>query len=50
MLAFQVTLSHMDDQDKFKFVTVEECKNMDECLDHIWATEKEWVIDAVKRI
>lgn len=50
MLTFRVTLSHADNQDRFKFVTVEECKNLDDCLNHIWATEKDWVIDAVKRI
>lgn len=50
MLNFKVTLSHMDNQDRFKFVTVGECKDMDECLEHIWETEKGWVIDAIKRI
>jgi len=50
MLTFKVTLSHADNQDKFKFVTVAECKDMDECIDHIWATEKDWVIDAIKRV
>lgn len=50
MITFKVTLSHMDNQDKFKFVTVAECKDMEECIDHIWATEKDWVIDAIKRV
>lgn len=50
MITFKVTLSHADNPDKFKFVTVAECKDMDECLNHIWATEKDWVIDAVKRV
>ena len=50
MLNFKVTLSHKDNPDKFKFVTVAECKDMDDCVTHIWATEKDWTIDAVKRV
>ncbi len=59
MMNFKVTLLHMDNPDKLKFVIVEECKDMDDCLNHIWETElaqlrttqqKGWVIDAVKRI
>ena len=50
MINFQVRLSCLDNPDKVKFLIVEECKDMDDCLDHIWATEKGWVVDSIKRL
>ena len=46
--SFKVSLSLMDNPDKLKIVTVEGCRNIDDCIGHIWATEKGWVIDAIK--
>jgi len=48
--SFKVSLSLMDNPDKLKFVIVEDCKDMDECCDHIWKTEKGWIINAIKRL
>jgi len=34
----------MDNPDKLKFIEVAECVDMDECIDHIHSTEKEFII------
>lgn len=48
--SFKVSLSMMDNPDKLKFVIVEDCKDMDECIDHIYETEKGWIINAIKQL
>ena len=50
MKTFQVRLSRFDNPDKLKFITVEECVDMDDCIDHIHSTEKEFIIDAIKEV
>ena len=50
MKTFQVRLSKMDNPDKLKFIIVEECIDMDDCVNHIHSTEKEFVIDAIKEV
>ena len=48
--SFEVSLSMMDDQTSRKFIIVEDCVDMDECIDHIHSTEKGWIIDAIKQL
>jgi len=50
MKSFKVTLSRIDNPGKFKFIVVEDCVDMDECIQHVWDTEKESVIDAIKEL
>ena len=50
MKTFQVRLSRFDNPDKLKFITVEECIDMDDCVNHIHSTEKEFIIDAIKEV
>lgn len=50
MKTFKVTLSQWDNPDKFKFILVEECIDMDDCIEHIHSTEKGFVIDAIKEV
>jgi hypothetical protein len=49
MKTFQVTMSRMDNPDKLKFIEVAECMNMDECIDYIHSTEKEFIINAIRQ-
>jgi len=49
MKTFSVTLSRFDNPDQFKFLTVEECIDMDDCINHIHETEKEFtVIESIR--
>lgn len=41
---FKVTLTNKDNPDQFMFLTVEDCKDTDELVDHIWDTQPEWDI------
>jgi len=50
MKTFKVILSKIDNPDKFKFILVEDCIDMDECIEHVHSTEKEFVIDAIKEM
>ena len=50
MKTFNVTLSRIDNPDKLKFITVEECVDMDDCIHHIHSTEKEFIIDAIREV
>lgn len=50
MKSFKVTLENQDNPGRFKFITVEECKDMDECIDHVWNTEPGWTIDVIKQL
>jgi len=50
MKTFKVTLSKMDNPDKLKFILVEDCIDMDECIDHVHSTEKGFVINAIKEM
>ena len=40
----------MDNPDKLKFIIVEECIDMGDCVNHIHSTEKEFVINAIKEV
>jgi len=42
-------MSRMDNPDKLKFIEVAECVDMDECIDHIHSTEKEFIINAIRQ-
>ena len=46
-MEFNVTLSHKDNSDQYKFMVVEDCKDRDELIDHIWETEPDWDIHAI---
>jgi len=50
MKTFKVTLSKMDNPDKLKFILVEDCIDMDECIEHVHSTEKGFVINAIKEM
>jgi len=50
MKTFNVTLSRIDNPDRFKFITVEECVDMDDCINHVHSTEKEFIIDAIREV
>ena len=43
-MEFKVTLTHKDNPDQFMFLTVEDCKDTDELVDHVWKTEPDWDI------
>ena len=47
---FKVTLSSVDNPDKFKFIVVDECVDMDDCINHVHSTEKEFIIDAIREL
>ena len=50
MKTFKVTLSQMDNPDKLKFILVEDCIDMDDCVEHVHSTEKGFVINAIKEL
>lgn len=50
MKTFQVRLSDVNNPDRLKFITVEECVDMDDCINHIHSTEKQFIIDAIKEV
>ena len=50
MKTFKVTLSQMDNPDKLKFILVEDCVDMDDCVEHVDSTEKGFVINAIKEV
>lgn len=43
MKTFNVTLQH-EETKKIKFITVEECKDMDDCITHVKETEPDFEI------
>ena len=50
MKTFKVTLSRLDNPDKLKFILVEDCIDMQECIEHVDTTEKAFVINAIKEV
>ncbi len=48
--SFKVCLSKMDNQNSRNFIIVDDCVDMDECIEHIHSTERGWVIDSIKQI
>ena len=48
--SFKVCLSKMDNQNSLNFIIVENCVDMDECIEHIHSTERGWVINSIKQI
>ena len=48
--SFKVQLSKMDNPGSLNFLIVENCVDMDECIEHIHSTERGWVIDSIKQI
>ena len=51
MKTFKVTLSQMDNPDKLKFIhMVEDCIDMNDCVEHVDSTEKGFVINAIKEV
>lgn len=50
MKTFQVQLSRFDNPDKHKFITIEECIDMDDCMNHIHSTEKDFIIEKIKEV
>lgn len=49
MQSFKVILEHQVTQ-KLKFITVEECVDMDDCLDHVATNEPEFQIESIARV
>ena len=48
-MTFSVILEHKQTQ-KLKFVTVEDCIDMDDCIDHIMTHEPDFQIEQIKRV
>ena len=48
--SFKVCLSKMDNPNFLNFIIVEDCVDMDECVEHIHSTERGWVIDSIKQL
>jgi len=48
-MTFSVILEHKVTQ-KLKFITVEECIDMDDCIDHIMTHEPDFQIEQIKRV
>lgn len=46
-MKFDLILEHWQ-SNKIKFVTVDECVDMDDCIDHITQTEQGWDIIQIK--
>ena len=50
MKTFQVILSQRLNPGFFKFITVEDCVDLDDCVEHIMSTEKECEIEQIREI
>ena len=50
MKTFKVTLSQMDNPDKLKFILIQDCSDIQECIDYVDSTEKGFVINAIKEM
>ena len=50
MKTFKVTLSRIDSPDRLKFILVEDCIDMEDCVNHVDATEKGFIIEAIKEV
>jgi hypothetical protein len=49
MMTFDVILEHFMDQ-TLSFVTVEDCKDMSDCIDHINSEFSGWNIEQIKEV
>jgi len=45
---YDVILSRRDNPDKFKFVTISECRDLDDCIDFLFRTEGDFTIEQIK--
>ena len=50
METFKVILSLKDNPDKFTFVTIEDCTDMDDCIDHIHEHFPEFQIESIQHV
>ena len=48
-MTFKLILSRLDNPDKFAFVTVEECVDMDDCINHIKGEFPEHQIESIRQ-
>lgn len=46
MMTFDLILEHWD-TNKFKFVTVEECIDLDDCINHVHQSEPGWIVTKI---
>lgn len=45
---YDVILSRKDNPDKFKFVTIDECQDRDECIDYLFKNERDFTIEQIR--
>jgi hypothetical protein len=50
MMTFKVILEHKEQPGQFQFITVEECIDADDCINHIHETQPSWTIDKIERL
>jgi len=50
METFKVILSLKNNPDKFTFVTIEDCTDMDDCIDHIHEHFPEFQIESIQHV
>lgn len=49
-MTFKVQLSRFDNPDLFKFIVVEDCIDMDDCINHVHETEKDFIIESIREV
>lgn len=50
MMTFKVILEHKEQPGQFQFITVEECIDVQDCINHIHETQPSWKIDKIERL
>ena len=48
-MTFNVILEHKVTQ-KLMFITVEECVDIDDCIDHVWQTAPDFQIESITKV
>ena len=49
MQTFKLILEHKESR-KLKFITVEECIDMDDCINHVMTTEPDFQIETITEV
>ena len=50
MMTFKLILEHKEQPGQFQFITVEECIDVQDCINHIHETQPSWKIDKIERL
>ena len=48
-MTFKLILSNLDNPDKFTFITVEECVDMDDCINHVKDEFPDHQIESIRK-